>query len=100
MVGGSRGSVFNMLQFARRAERFMAGADDRMTRFFSKVHISHELGDPSLRHGDLCHIFGDNAGFDFFPIEFAAIKLRKPKLDNASHDTVSAFSAGSSGTVT
>jgi hypothetical protein len=54
--------------------------------FFNQVQLHCELADLSLEYRDVRFIFSDGARFGFFVIEFAAIKLRQPQLDEVRRD--------------
>lgn len=57
----------------------LVAAGDRLARcFFDQVQLHRELADLAFQCSDLRFILGDDAGFGFFIIEFAAIELRQP----------------------
>ncbi|OHV78807.1 hypothetical protein LCM4573_25970 [Rhizobium sp. LCM 4573] len=54
--------------------------------FFNQVQFHRELADLALKRRDLRLILGNDARFRLFIVQFAAIELRQPQLDEVGRD--------------
>ncbi|WP_234188324.1 hypothetical protein [Shinella sp. NM-101] len=62
-----------------------------MRSFFNQVQLHRELADLAFERRNVGLVLGDDAGLSLLIVQFAAIKLRQPQLDEVVRNAIRAL---------